>query len=115
MTVSGFPNWFFLMGPNTGSGHRSVLVYTEAQVAHALGAIERIRREHLKWVDVRPAALERYNAGIQGRMKHTVWSSGCNSWYLSQDGSNHSLYPGLAFEYVLRARRFDPRHYEIAR
>jgi NAD(P)-binding Rossmann-like domain len=43
-----------------------------------------------------------------------VWSSGCNSWYLSKDGSNHSLFPGLAAEYVARARRFKPADYEIA-
>jgi hypothetical protein len=47
-------------------------------------------------------------------MKHMVWSSGCNSWYLSKDGSNHALYPGLAAEYVLRARPFERRDYELA-
>jgi len=114
MTIAGFPNWFTLMGPNTGPGHTSVLVFTEAQIAHALGAIRRIRAENLRFVDVKPAALERYNAGIQGRMKHMVWGTGCHSWYLSEDGSNHSLYPGPAAEYALRARRFDPGDYEIA-
>jgi hypothetical protein len=47
-------------------------------------------------------------------MRHMVWSSGCKSWYLSEDGSNHALYPGFAAEYVLRARRFRPRNYELA-
>ena len=42
-----------------------------------------------------------------------VWSSGCDSWYLSSDGQNRSLFPGLAAEYALRARRFRPRDYEI--
>jgi hypothetical protein len=28
--------------------------------------------------------------------------------------SNHSLYPGLASEYVLAARNFHPSEYEIA-
>jgi cation diffusion facilitator CzcD-associated flavoprotein CzcO len=115
MTVAGFPNWFILMGPNTGPGHTSVLVYTEAQIAHALAAIEKLRREGVKWVDVRQSVQDRYNAGIQGRMKHMVWSTGCNSWYLSKDGSNHALYPGFAAEYALRARHFDPGDYEIAR
>ena len=115
MTVSGFPNWFILMGPNTGPGHTSVLVYTEAQIAHALSAIQKLRREGHKWVDVRQSVQDHYNAGIQGRMKHMVWSTGCHSWYLSSDGSNHSLYPGFAAEYALRARRFDPSDYEIAR
>jgi len=114
MTVSGFPNWFILMGPNTGPGHTSVLVYTEAQIAHVLAAIERMRREGLRSVDVRPEVLARYNAGIQGRMKYTVWST-CKSWYLSPDGSNHALYPGFAAEYALRTRRFRASDYELAR
>jgi hypothetical protein len=57
---------------------------------------------------------DRYNAGIQRRMKHMVWPT-CQSWYLSEDGSNHALYPGFAAEYVVRARRFRPRDYEIRR
>ncbi len=35
--------------------------------------------------------------------------------YQSEDGSNRALYPGFAAEYVLRARRFNARDYEIAR
>jgi len=115
MTVHGFPNWFMMMGPNTGPGHTSVLVYTEAQIHHALGAIQKLRALNLRYVDVKQGVQDRYNAGIQKRMKYMVWSSGCNSWYLSKDGSNHSLYPGFAFEYVLRARNFKTREYEVAR
>ena len=115
MTVPGFPNWFILMGPNTGPGHTSVLVYTEAQIAYALQAIERLRADGLKYQDVRQDVVDRYNVGIQGRMRHMAWSSGCNSWYLSPDGSNHALYPGFAAEYVLRTRRFKPSEYEIVR
>ncbi len=115
MTVSGFPNWFILMGPNTGPGHTSVLVYTEAQIEHVLGAVDALRREGIKYVDVRQDVQDRYNAGIQGRMKHMVWSSGCHSWYLAEDGSNHALYPGFAAEYVLRTRRFRPADYDIVR
>ena len=112
MTVSGFPNWFILMGPNTGPGHTSVLVYTEAQIHHALQAIQTLRRQRLRWVDVKQSAQDDYNRRIQKRMKRMVWSSGCNSWYLSDDGSNHALYPGFAAEYVLRARSFHPADYE---
>lgn len=113
MTVTGFPNWFILMGPNTGPGHTSVLVFTEAQIEHVLQAIDRLRREGLKYIDVRQEALDRYHASIQGRMKHMAWSSGCHSWYLSEDGSNHSLYPGPAAEYVARTRWLNPADYEL--
>ncbi len=113
MTVSGFPNWFIIMGPNTGPGHTSVLVYTEAQISHALQAIRKLRDEGLRYIDIRQDVQDHYNARIQGRMKYMVWPT-CNSWYLSEDGSNHSLYPGLSSEYVLGARNFHPDEYEIA-
>jgi len=115
MTISGFPNWFILMGPNTGPGHTSVLVYTEAQIAYAVQAIRKIIAERLKYVDVKQEVQDRYNEGLQRRMKHMSWSSGCHSWYLSADGSNHALFPGFASEYVVRARKFKPAEYEIAK
>ena len=114
LAVSGFPNWFILMGPNTGPGHTSVLVFTEAQIAHVVQAIRKIRDENLRAVEVRQDVQDRYNAAIQARMPRMVWHT-CQSWYLSPDGSNHSLYPGFAAEYALRTRRFRPRDYEIAR
>ena len=40
-----------------------------------------------------------------------VWG-GCKSWYLNEDGSNHSLYPGFAAEYVVRARRLRVEDYD---
>ena len=113
MTVSGFPNWFILMGPNTGPGHTSVLVYTEAQINHGLQAVEKIRAENLRYVDVRQEVQDRYNAGIQERMKRMVWG-GCKSWYVGEDGVNRSLYPGFAAEYVLRTRTMHPEDYELA-
>ena len=112
MTVAGFPNWIIMMGPNTGPGHTSVLVYTEAQIAHALQAIKKIMSDDLKYMDIRQDVQDRYNDGIQKRMKHMVWG-GCKSWYLDEDGSNHSLYPGFAAEYVIRTRKLHPKDYEI--
>jgi cation diffusion facilitator CzcD-associated flavoprotein CzcO len=113
LSVAGFPNWFIMMGPNTGPGHTSVLVYTEAQIAHALRAIRKIRDEGLRYVEVRQEVQDRYNVRLQRRMKHMVWSTGCTSWYLAKDGSNRSLFPGFAAEYVARTRRFRPSDYRI--
>lgn len=111
VAVAGYPNWFILMGPNTGPGHTSVLVFTEAQIRHAMGAIGTIRRDNLRFVEVRREAQDRYGESISRRMPHMVWSN-CRSWYLSDDGSNRALYPGPAFEYVSRTSRFEPRDYE---
>ena len=114
MTVSGFPNWFIMMGPNTGPGHTSVLVFTEAQIAHALQAIHKLRDENLKYMHIRQDVQDEFNVEIRERMKRMVWG-GCKSWYLNPDGSNSSLYPGFASEYVIRTRKLDPSDYELAR
>ena len=103
-----------LGGPNGMIRMSEFFVYTEAQIAHAIEAIQKIRNEGLKYVDIRRDVQDRYNEGIQKRMKHMVWG-GCKSWYLNPDGSNHSLYPGFAAEYVLRARHFKPAEYEIVK
>jgi len=113
--VSGFPNWFILMGPNTGPGHTSVLVYTEAQIRYAVQAIRWMHEHDVRWIDVKRDVQDAWNERLQRRMPHTAWLSGCNSWYLSEGGENRSLFPGLASEFVLRAWRFRPSEYEQAR
>jgi cation diffusion facilitator CzcD-associated flavoprotein CzcO len=111
MAVSGFPNWFIMMGPNTGPGHTSVLVYTEHQFRYILQALEELVSRDLRYLHVRPEVQDAYNEGLQRRMRHMAWSSGCQSWYLNPDGSNHALYPGFASEYCARTRRFRPSEY----
>jgi cation diffusion facilitator CzcD-associated flavoprotein CzcO len=112
-TVTGFPNLFFLVGPNTGLGHTSMIVMIEAQIAYVLDALRTMRRKGLRSVEVRGEAQRRYNEEIGRRLKRTVWSSGCMSWYLTSTGKNTTLFPGFTFEYVLRTRRFDVRAYHV--
>ncbi len=119
IVVAGFPNWFVTMGPNTGPGHTSVLIYTEAQIRYIVQAIRKLIAQDIRYMTVRRDVQDRYNARLQGRMKYTVWESGCKSWYLSEDGKNHALYPGFASEYRARIRRvtmsdFDITHFEHA-
>ncbi len=40
-TVAGFPNFFMLMGPNTGLGHSSMVYMIESQVQYVLDASRR--------------------------------------------------------------------------
>lgn len=114
VSVAGFPNYFTIMGPNTGPGHTSVLVFTEAQIHYIMQAIQKLRREPIRYLTVKKEVQDRYNVRIQGRMKYTVWTSGCTSWYLGKNGRNSTLFPGFAGEYVLRTRRFKASEYDIA-
>ena len=115
VTVSGFPNLFFLMGPNTGPSHTSVLAFTEQQMDYTLQAIDHIAKKKLRFIDVKKSVQDKFNRGIQWRMKYTSWTSGCNSWYLTDSGKNTTLYPGFNWEYRLRLMRFKAGEYEEVR
>ena len=38
------------------------------------------------------------------KLANTVWTSGCNSWYMAPDG-DVLLWPGFTFDYWRRTRR----------
>ena len=114
-TVSGFPNAFLILGPNTGLGHSSMIFMMESQFTYVLDAIKTIRERRLKYVDVRPDVEDDYNERLQKRLSRTVWNTGgCQSWYLTRSGKNTISWPGFTFEYRLKLRRFDAANYQLA-
>jgi len=114
ITVAGFPNFFLLLGPNTGLGHNSVVFMIESQVQHVLSCLRLLARQNGKTIEVRASALRRFNDGIQRRLRRAVWSEGgCKSWYLDADGTNRVLWPGFSFEYWARTRRARRTDYVI--
>jgi cation diffusion facilitator CzcD-associated flavoprotein CzcO len=113
VTIAGFPNLFLLVGPNTGLGHSSMVFMIESQVAYVVDAIRTMRARGLKLVALKAEAQRRYNERIQERLKSSVWSSGCMSWYLTRSGKNTTIWPGFTFEFRLRTRRFDAGSYDL--
>lgn len=110
--ISGFPNFFMLLGPNTGLGHNSQVYMIESQVRYVSDALKKIRDKDIGSVAVKPAVQQKYVQRIQSRLKHTVWSSGCKSWYLDEAGNNWTLWPGFTFVYRYLTRQFDLREHE---
>ncbi|HET6209933.1 MAG TPA: NAD(P)/FAD-dependent oxidoreductase, partial [Jatrophihabitans sp.] len=75
--VAGFPNLFFLIGPNTGLGHSSMIYMIESQLAYLVDAWRTMRRHRLSAVEVLPEVQRSWNADLQRRMRRTVWQTGC--------------------------------------
>ncbi len=111
-TFAGFPNFFMIIGPNTGLGHTSMIVMMEAQIGYILGALRTMQKKKLKLLDVREDVVRAYNRRIQKRLAKTVWSGDCRSWYKTKDGKNTTLWPGLTIEYRARMASFDGERYE---
>ena len=115
-TIAGYPNLFFLVGPNLGPGHTSVVFYAESQVAYVLDALRRLDEARASTFDVRRDVQEAYNGALQERMRGSVWTDGgCNSWYIDKTGKNTTLWPGFSWELRLRTRRFKVADYRLVR
>ena len=106
-TQAGFPNFYMLMGPNTGLGHNSMVYMIESQIQYVMDALKTMRRERLRSLEVRADVQARYNVGLQEKLGKAVWQSGCRSWYINEAGKNTTLWPGFTFKYREQVRRID--------
>jgi len=99
--VPYFPNFFILIGPNTGIGHTSALHIMESQIEYSLKAINAMRKNNWKTIEIKKDVEFAYNEKIQKQLSKTVWQTGgCKSWYQNKSGRNTTLYPNYSF--VLR-------------
>jgi hypothetical protein len=111
-TVTGFPNMFVLVGPNTGIGHTSIVFMIEQQMRYVMGALDWMREKRVASIDVDAAAQRRNVESVQARLQHTVWNEGgCQSWYQDKHGKNTTLWPGTTMRWLVGMRSFDPLSY----
>ncbi len=112
--VPGFPNLFWIVGPNTGLGHNSMVFMIEAQINYLLDALSTMEQSGATEVEVRRDAYEAYNEHLQSRLAGTVWDTGgCSSWYLDANGRNATIWPDFTFRFWEQTRRFDAPAYEL--
>jgi cation diffusion facilitator CzcD-associated flavoprotein CzcO len=108
-----FPNLFFLYGPNTNLGHNSILLMSEAQVAHIIKAIGHARGAGAASVEVRDDVETIYNARLQERLGTMAWSAIEDSWYKSGNRVTNN-WPGSVGEYRRVLRAFRPADFIYA-
>ena len=113
ITVSGFPNFFMLYGPNTNLGGNSIIYMLEGQIGYVLGAVRALEAGHLAWLDVRPEVQDAFNSWVQSASRKSVWETGCHSWYTTASGRNTNNWPSHTFWYRYRVRRFDLAAYRV--
>ncbi|MFM0218475.1 MULTISPECIES: flavin-containing monooxygenase [Paraburkholderia] len=99
--LPGYPNFFMIVGPNTGLGHNSMVFMIESQVEYILRALKTMRSERAEAIEVRPQVERAYNEKIQYKLGRAIWSTGgCKSWYLDpRTGRNTTLWPGFAYKF----------------
>jgi hypothetical protein len=114
ITVADMPNLFFLLGPNTGLGHNSVVFMIESEIHYVADAIAKCDRLGAQALAPTRAAQDRFNDDLQRRLADSVWNSGgCSSWYLDEHGKNTVLWGGYTWEYWLATRSVKPEEYQF--
>jgi cyclohexanone monooxygenase len=111
--VAGFPNLLFVVGPNTGLGHSSMVFMIESHLNYLSSALRTMDERGLSTFDVREDVQREYNSSLQKHMGRTIWTTGgCASWYLDKHGKNTTLWPSFTFAFRRLTRRFDVAAYE---
>jgi cyclohexanone monooxygenase len=111
LTVSGYPNFFMLYGPNTNQGGNSIIVILEAQATYVLGALRAMRRHRVQALDVRRDVMEGYNRELQEALAGTIWNDGCQSYFKNANGKIATQLPQTSRWYAQRTRRFQMKEY----
>jgi len=92
VATAGFPNLFMLYGPNTNAD--SILTMIEYEVDHVLRQIQRIEREGLAWIDVKPGPMAEYNDSLQRELRAiAMWQAGSSDYYRAASGRIVTQWP----------------------
>jgi cation diffusion facilitator CzcD-associated flavoprotein CzcO len=86
ISIPGFPNLFMLNGPNGPVGNFSLIEVAELQLGYVLQLVELLRSQRCREISPNPEATRRFEAERTEAARHTIWGSGCRSWYLDDRG-----------------------------
>ncbi|KAH8178654.1 flavin-binding monooxygenase-like domain-containing protein [Sarocladium implicatum] len=99
VSLNDFPNYFYLLGPNSGNGHTSVLFAMD--VANMVVKIIRpVLQRSSRSVEVKRTAELEWCTEIQSALKKTVLASGCSNQFSEPStGWNFFSYPFSSFRF----------------
>lgn len=113
LTVSGFPNFFMLYGPNTNAAS-SIIFVLECQARYIVQSIRTLRRRNARYMNLRESVLRRFNDEIASRLSKTVPArQDCLTYFKTEGGRITTQWPGSASEYRWRTQSVRDADYEF--
>ena len=110
MAVAGFPNLFFMYGPNTNLGHNSIVLMIESQCRYLMSVLRQMAARSIQSVEVRAEVQQAYNDELAERLSKSAWVMIEDSWYL-QGGKVTNNWVGRTTEYRRRTNHADLSEY----
>lgn len=110
ITSPGFPNLFYLYGPNTNPGSGSYINTAEAQVRYITRAITTMVRQGIGALECRPQPYERYNRELDEANNRMVYAQpGVKNYYRNSRGRvvTNSPWPMLTYWNLTRQPDLD--------
>jgi cation diffusion facilitator CzcD-associated flavoprotein CzcO len=86
VTIPNMPNFFMLNGPSSPVGNYPLIEVAELQMHYALQLIELLRSQRCREIMPSEAATSAFNSEREAATKNTIWVTGCNSWYMDDQG-----------------------------
>ena len=100
--MDGFPNFFIIFGPNTATGHSSVILASENMVNYTLNFVKGIMQGDVRTWEVKESAERQWTDMVQKELRNSVFSSGCVNWYTEKNGWNSTTYPRTQIDHTIR-------------
>ncbi|KAH7072085.1 hypothetical protein BKA63DRAFT_605008 [Paraphoma chrysanthemicola] len=118
VAVAGFPNYFYIVGPNAPISNGSLVPGMEHQVDYALAFVQKLQKEDITSAVVSDAAAAEFEEWKNDIMEGMSWTGSCTSWYKNGtvNGKVTGPWPGSVnhFLEVLRTPRYEDFAYKYA-
>src|SRR5690554_1921678 len=112
MSIPGFPNYFFLIGPNSPITNLSLIDIADIGVDYILQCIDAISQGQCKSLAPKADVVAKFTEDMKAAFSTTVWVSGCNSWYLDADGIP-ATWPWVPARYRSELKTLQLEDYEL--
>ncbi|ATX79615.1 putative flavoprotein CzcO associated with the cation diffusion facilitator CzcD [Mariprofundus aestuarium] len=116
ITVSGYPNYFKVNGPNTGSGHSSQMSYMQVATDYIVQAISAVKQDaSIKAIEPKQDLQDQYVAGMRAKMQKTVWQNATTTAFYRKNMSEEvtSLSPEPVTGFIFSRKWFRLSDYHL--
>jgi 4-hydroxyacetophenone monooxygenase len=101
LTVPGFPNFFTMLGPNSGPAHGgSVIFQSECQSRYITACLVEMIEHDIAAIDVRQDAHDKYIREVDAEHEQLIWTHrGMSTYYRNKQGRVFSAMPWRFVDY----------------
>jgi cation diffusion facilitator CzcD-associated flavoprotein CzcO len=112
VTMTGFPNFFMIYGPNTNAPS-SIVFMIECQTRYIAQAVRKLAKGAVRSFDARADTQRAFNDEVQSELRGRAWTSGCRSYFMNAAGRVVTQWHLPSRHYWWRTFRFQPSDFNV--